>query len=42
MGKVLAGITTSVDGYVAADHWGDTNPWGKPFFIVTHRRVLRS
>jgi hypothetical protein len=21
----------------AADHWGATNPWDKPFFIVTHR-----
>ena len=67
MTKVLAGITTSVDGYVAgpddgpgkglgeggerlhywvfggpwtyeaAGHWGDENPWGLPFFIVTHR-----
>jgi dihydrofolate reductase len=23
--------------YEAAEHWGDTNPWGMPFFIVTHR-----
>jgi dihydrofolate reductase len=23
--------------YEAAGHWGDTNPWGMPFFIVTHR-----
>jgi dihydrofolate reductase len=23
--------------YEAAEHWGDTNPWGLPFFIVTHR-----
>ena len=23
--------------YEAADHWGDENPWGLPFFIVTHR-----
>ncbi len=67
MTKVLAGITTSVDGYVAgpddgpgkglgeggerlhywvfggpwtyeaARHWGGENPWGLPFFIVTHR-----
>jgi dihydrofolate reductase len=21
----------------AAGHWGDANPWGLPFFIVTHR-----
>ena len=21
----------------AARHWGDENPWGLPFFIVTHR-----
>src|SRR5919112_980402 len=73
MTKVLAGITTSVDGYItgpddgpgkglgeggerlhemsakvgavvggrwtyeAAGHWGGENPWGIPFFIVTHR-----
>src|ERR671927_1865422 len=73
MAKVLAGITTSVDGYIAgpndgpgkglgedaawlqeaiarvgavvggrwtyeaARHWGGENPWGLPFFIVTHR-----
>jgi dihydrofolate reductase len=23
--------------YEAARHWGDENPWGMPFFIVTHR-----
>jgi dihydrofolate reductase len=23
--------------YEAAGHWGDHNPWGLPFFIVTHR-----
>ncbi len=23
--------------YEAADHWGGTNPWNVPFFIVTHR-----
>src|ERR687887_248632 len=23
--------------YEAAEHWGDKNPWGLPFFIVTHR-----
>ena len=67
MTKVLAGITTSIDGYItgprdgpgqglgeggerlhywvfggpwtyeAAGHWGDENPWGLPFFIVTHQ-----
>jgi hypothetical protein len=29
---------SSVPGaYEAAGHWGDTNPWGVPFFIVTQR-----
>ena len=23
--------------YEAARHWGDENPWGLPFFILTHR-----
>jgi dihydrofolate reductase len=23
--------------YEAARHWGDENPWGIPFFVVTHR-----
>ena len=23
--------------YEAAEHWGGENPWGLPFFIVTHR-----
>ena len=32
-GAVIAGRST----YEAAEHWGDTNPWGVPFFIVTHR-----
>jgi dihydrofolate reductase len=32
-GAVVAGRGT----YEAAEHWGDTNPWGVPFFIVTHR-----
>jgi dihydrofolate reductase len=65
--SVFAGITTSIDGYIAgpddgpgkglgeggerlhywvfggpwtyeaARHWGDENPWGIPFFVVTHR-----
>jgi dihydrofolate reductase len=33
LGAVIAGRYT----YEAADHWGDENPWGLPFFIVTHR-----
>jgi dihydrofolate reductase len=33
LGAVIAGRYT----YEAAEHWGDENPWGLPFFIVTHR-----
>jgi dihydrofolate reductase len=33
LGAVVGGRWT----YEAAGHWGDENPWGKPFFIVTHR-----
>ena len=33
VGAVVAGRWT----YEAADHWGGENPWGLPFFIVTHR-----
>ena len=33
VGAVVAGRWT----YEAAEHWGDENPWGLPFFIVTHR-----
>ena len=40
----LAGVTSKVGAvvagrwtYEAARHWGDRNPWGMPFFIVTHR-----
>jgi dihydrofolate reductase len=33
VGAVVAGRWT----YEAADHWGGENPWGVPFFIVTHR-----
>jgi dihydrofolate reductase len=33
VGAVVAGRAT----YEAAEHWGDANPWGLPFFIVTHR-----
>jgi dihydrofolate reductase len=33
VGAVVCGRWT----YEAARHWGDKNPWGLPFFIVTHR-----
>jgi len=33
LGAVVGGRWT----YEAADHWGDENPWGVQFFIVTHR-----
>jgi dihydrofolate reductase len=33
IGAVVGGRWT----YEAAGHWGDENPWGLPFFIVTHR-----
>lgn len=33
IGAVIGGRGT----YEAAGHWGGTNPWGLPFFIVTHR-----
>jgi dihydrofolate reductase len=33
VGAVIGGRST----YEAAGHWGDENPWGLPFFIVTHR-----
>jgi dihydrofolate reductase len=33
LGAVIGGRWT----YEAAAHWGDENPWGVPFFIVTHR-----
>jgi dihydrofolate reductase len=33
LGAVVAGRWT----YEAADRWGGENPWGLPFFIVTHR-----
>jgi dihydrofolate reductase len=32
-GAVIAGRGT----YEAAGHWGGTNPWGIPCFVVTHR-----
>ena len=40
LGKALSGAGAVVGGrwtYEAARHWGDQNPWGLPFFIVTHR-----
>jgi dihydrofolate reductase len=33
LGAVIGGRRT----YEAADAWGGQNPWGVPFFIVTHR-----
>jgi dihydrofolate reductase len=33
VGAVVAGRYT----FEAAEHWGNENPWGLPFFIVTHR-----
>ncbi len=33
VGAVVGGRWT----YEAARHWGGQNPWGLPFFIVTHR-----
>ena len=33
LGAVVGGRWT----YEAAEHWGGENPWGLPFFIVTHR-----
>jgi dihydrofolate reductase len=33
IGAVVGGRRT----YEAAEHWGGKNPWGLPFFIVTHR-----
>jgi dihydrofolate reductase len=32
-GAVIAGRAT----YEAAGHWGETNPFGTPLFVVTHR-----
>jgi dihydrofolate reductase len=40
LNEVSANIGAVVGGrwtYEAARHWGDANPWGQPFFIVTHR-----
>ena len=33
LGAIVGGRAT----YEAAGHWGDENPFGVPFFIVTHR-----
>jgi dihydrofolate reductase len=33
LGAVVGGRRT----YEAADHWGGSNPWPVPFYIVTHR-----
>jgi dihydrofolate reductase len=33
VGAVVGGRWT----YKASGHWGNRNPWGLPFFIVTHR-----
>jgi len=33
VGAVIGGRGT----YEAADHWGGSNPWPVPFFILTHR-----
>ena len=38
--EAMSGFGAVVGGrwtYEAADHWGGENPWGFPFFIVTHR-----
>ena len=38
--RAMAGTGAVIGGrgtYEAAEHWGDTNPWGLPFFVVTHR-----
>jgi dihydrofolate reductase len=38
--ETIAGTGAVIGGrgtYEAAEHWGGTNPWGIPFFIVTHR-----
>jgi dihydrofolate reductase len=38
--EVMAGNGAIIGGrgtYEAAGHWGDTNPFGIPFFVVTHR-----
>jgi dihydrofolate reductase len=36
IGRMGAGVVGR-NMYEAAGHWGDTNPWGVPCFIVTHR-----
>lgn len=37
MDEAMSGLGAVVGGratYEAAEHWGDKNPWGVPFFIV--------
>jgi hypothetical protein len=50
LAETISRVGTVVGGrwtYEAARHWGGENPWGLPFFIVTHgrrknRRAARS
>jgi dihydrofolate reductase len=38
--QAMAGVGAVIGGrwtYEASEHWGGTNPWRVPFFIVTHR-----
>jgi dihydrofolate reductase len=40
LAEATSGVGAVVGGrwtYEAAGHWGGDNPWGLPFFIVTHR-----
>jgi dihydrofolate reductase len=40
LAEMVSRIGAAVGGrwtYEAARHWGDQNPWGLPFFVVTHR-----
>jgi dihydrofolate reductase len=40
LGETMARVGAVVGGrwtYEAGEHWGGENPWGVPFFIVTHR-----
>ena len=39
LGEAMARLGAVVGGrgtYEAADHWGGSNPWPVPFFVVTH------
>ena len=45
LAEVMSSVGAVVGGrwtYEAARHWGDENPWGLPFFIVTIGRVNAS